>query len=259
MQEPATVQERTHGRVRVVTLDRPERHNAIDLRLRAELGDAIERALDDPGIRALVITGAGGTFCSGGDLSTMSDVAPPAARARTEAAQRITRLLRGGSKPTVAAVEGAAFGAGVALALACDRVVAAEDARFSTAFTRVGLAGDMGITFTLPARVGPARARQLLMMPRELTAAEAAGAGLVDELVAPGVALQQALSDAEQLADGPPLALAAIRRALDEPAPALLTALEREARVQVELFASNDLAEGAAAFTERRAPRFEGK
>src|SRR5690606_18823532 len=119
------------------TLNRPDRRNAIDLRLRVDLADALEAAAADPGVRAIVITGAGGSFSGGGDLSTMTDLTAEQVRHRTEQAIRVPAAIRRGDTPVVAAVEGPAFGAGLSIATACDHVVAARDARFGAAFSRV--------------------------------------------------------------------------------------------------------------------------
>jgi 2-(1,2-epoxy-1,2-dihydrophenyl)acetyl-CoA isomerase len=243
--------------VRVITLNRPDVRNAIDMPLRIELGDAIEAAQADSTVRAIVLTGAGGTFCSGGDISTMVEpIAAADVRSRTDLAQRVVRAIWRGDKPVIAAVEGAAFGAGLSLALACDRVVASSDARFGAGFARIGLAGDMGISATLPERLGPARARQFLMMARHVDASEAMQLGLVDAVVTPGAALTAALADAAVIADGPPLAIAAIRRGSS--LQARLEALETEAANQVVLFRTADVAEGVAAFHQRRQPVFRG-
>src|ERR1041385_6429155 len=129
------------GAVRVLTLNRPRKPNAIDPALRVVLAEMLESAMADDTVRAIVLTGSGGTFCSGGDISTMRRQSPEETRPRAEAAQRVIRAIWDGPTPVVAAVEGFAYGAGAALALACDRVVAATDASFSTAFTGVGLAG----------------------------------------------------------------------------------------------------------------------
>lgn len=250
---------RDEGAVRVVTLNRPEKRNAIDLELRVVLAELLEQAMADDAVRVVVLTGAGGTFCAGGDISTMRRMGPEESRPRAEAAQRVIKALWNGPKPVVAAVEGYAFGAGTALALACDRVVAARDALFSTAFTGVGLAGDMGIFASLPARVGPAVARQLMLLPKRLTGEEAKRLGMVDGLTEPGNALAQALADATTIAAGPPLALREIKQMFTRWPADPREVLNREVELQVRLFGSEDLDEGAAAFRERRKPVFRGR
>jgi 2-(1,2-epoxy-1,2-dihydrophenyl)acetyl-CoA isomerase len=245
--------------VRVLTLNRPGRRNAIDRALKVALAEEIEAAMDDDGVRVIVLTGAGGSFCSGGDISTMTRLAAPEARARAEATQRVIRALWHGGTPVIAAVEGAAMGAGLALALACDRVVAAADARLGTSFARVGLAGDMGIFASLPGRIGPAAARQLLMFARPVDAPEALRIGLVDAVVEPGQALARALDDARLLAAGPPLALAAVKSMLAGWGHDPFQVLDDEIDQQVSLFGSDDFAEGVAAFHERRPPVFGGR
>ncbi|MDT5132794.1 MAG: 2-(1,2-epoxy,2-dihydrophenyl)acetyl-CoA isomerase [Mycobacterium sp.] len=247
----------TFGAVRVLTLNRPDKLNAIDIPLRLALAEAIDAADQDRSVRAVVLTGSGRAFCSGGDISSMERMAPDEALDRAQLAQRVIRAIWGTSKPVVAAVEGVAFGAGTTLAAACDRVVAARDARFATTFTSVGLAGDMGAYVSLPMRVGVARARQMLMLPNTIQAQEALDMGLVDVLVEPGTALRAALDDATRLAEGPALALGVIK-ALLAVAPGLppLEVLDREAEYQAGLFGSDDFAEGIAAFQDRRRPVF---
>lgn len=245
-----------HDAVRVLTLNRPQVRNAIDLPLRVALAEALEAAGTDRNVRAVVITGAGGAFCSGGDIATMRRAAAHETLPRAQAAQRVVRSIWATGKPVVAAVEGAAYGAGVSLALACDRIVASGDATFAATFTGVGLAGDMGIFASLPARVGVARARQMLLMAEVVKAAEGAAYGLVDRVVAPGTALTAGLEDAARLAAGPPLALGAIKAMLSGESRHPLAVLELEVRHQVALWDSDDFAEGVAAFGERRRPRF---
>jgi 2-(1,2-epoxy-1,2-dihydrophenyl)acetyl-CoA isomerase len=245
------------GAVRIVTLNRPEKRNAIDIPVRLELADAIESAGADNSVRAILLTGAGNAFCSGGDITSMERMSPERAMERTQLAQRVIRAIWNAGKPVVAAVEGSAFGAGVALAAACDRVVAASDARFATTFTNVGLAGDMGTFASLPARVGIARARQMLMMPAPIDAARALEIGLVDALAEPGRALPDALADAQRLAAGPTLAYGVIKSMLAAgSALGPFELLDLEAQHQSQLFDSDDFAEGIAAFREKRKPQF---
>jgi 2-(1,2-epoxy-1,2-dihydrophenyl)acetyl-CoA isomerase len=245
------------GAVRAITLNRPDVRNAIDIPLRVELAHAITAADDDASVRAIVLTGAGPVFCSGGDIATMRRMPEVEAMERAELAMRVIRAIWGTAKPVIAAVEGAAFGAGVALAAACDRVVAARDARFAATFTNVGLAGDMGIFASLPRRVGPAKAAQMLLLPEPIDAEQAHAIGLVDALADAGKALEAATEDARRLAAGPARAYGVIKTLLAV-APALnpLDVLDDEARHQATLFGSDDFAEGIAAFHEKRRPMF---
>lgn len=256
MGDRASVLVEDHAAVRVVTLNRPQVRNAIDLPLRHALAEAIEAADADPSVRAVVLTGADGAFCSGGDIATMKRAPRHETTARAQAAQRVVRAIWHTPKPVVAAVEGPAYGAGTALALACDRVVAAADAAFATTFTGVGLAGDMGIFASLPARVGPARARQMLMLGTKVSGDEAGAAGLVDRVVDPGTALAAALEDAARLAAGPPLALGVIKQMLSGEPRHPLAVLDLEVRNQTMLWDSDDFAEGVSAFAEKRRPVF---
>ena len=245
------------GPVRTITLNRPEVRNAIDIPLRVELAQAITAADDDASVRAVVLTGAGSAFCSGGDIATMRRMAVDEATERAELAQRVIRAIWKTNKPVIAAVEGAAFGAGVALAAACDRVVAARDVRFAATFTNVGLAGDMGIFASLPRRVGPARATQMLLFPEPIGAEQALAWGLVDAVSDSGGALDAASGDAKRLAAGPSRAYGVIKNLLaSSPRLHPFDVLDEEARHQAALFGSDDFAKGIAAFQEKRRPVF---
>ncbi|APA98090.1 enoyl-CoA hydratase/isomerase family protein [Nocardia seriolae] len=257
--EPDVVLAEDRGPVRIITLNRPERRNAIDIPLRVALAERLEAAMADPGVRVIVVTGAGKAFCAGGDISTMERMAEAASRPRAQAAQRVVRAIWEGPKPVLAAVEGLAFGAGVSLALACDRVISAEDAVFSTAFTGVGLAGDMGIFASLPARVGPARAKQLMLLPRKVSGSAAFELGMADAVVPPGTALECAIADAERIAALAPLALGELETNLGRWPCDPVRMLDHEVDAQVRLFDTEDFAEGVAAFHERRLPQFHGR
>lgn len=241
--------------VLTLTLDYPARRNALALPLREALHDALEAAQAEPAIRAVVVTGAGGTFCSGGDISGMDVADAMAGRERMRRTHRLIRLMVAGRLPIVAAVEGWCVGAGLSLACACDTIVAAEEARFMAGFGKVGLMADLGLPFTLPARIGAGRARQMFLYGTQLSAEQAERIGLVDEVVPKGGALAAATAKARFLAAQAPLPIALTKRMLAE---GLDRALEDERHFQTMCFLSADHAEGKAAFLGKREPDFGG-
>jgi 2-(1,2-epoxy-1,2-dihydrophenyl)acetyl-CoA isomerase len=247
--------EEREGAVLVLTLDYPERRNALAIPLREQLATILEAAEGDPATRAIVLTGAGGVFCSGGDISGMDVASAAAGRERLRRAHRIIRLLAAGKTPVVAAVEGWCVGAGLSLACACDTIVAAEDARFLAGFGKVGLMADLGLPFTLPARIGAGRARQVLLYGTTIEAREAERIGLVDAVVPKGEALGVAMEKARFLATQAPLPIALTKLLLAE---GLDRALEAERQFQSTLFLTRDHAEGREAFLAKRAPDFTG-
>ncbi|MBC7799913.1 MAG: enoyl-CoA hydratase/isomerase family protein [Gemmatimonadaceae bacterium] len=243
------------GATAILTLDQPARRNALAMAMRAALVDALEAIEADRGVRAIVITGAGGTFCAGGDISGMDATDVAAGRERFRLTHRLVRLLIKGSKPIVAAVEGWCVGAGLSVAMCCDTVVAADDARFAAGFGKVGLVADLGLLHTLPARIGQGRARQMLLYGETMAAAAAHQVGLADHLVPPGTALAAALARAVRFADMAPLPIALTRQYL---AAGLDAALDWERDTQSMLFLTADHAEGKAAFLAKRPPVFGG-
>jgi enoyl-CoA hydratase/carnithine racemase len=243
------------GSILTLTLNNTARRNALSMPLREALIDALERAETEPGIRALVLTGAGGTFCAGGDISGMNVQDLATGRERFRVTHRLVKLMLHASKPIVAAVEGFAVGAGLSLAVCCDTVVAAENARFGAPFGRLGLIADCGLNHTLPARIGAGRARQVLLYGEQMDAAIAERIGLVDHVTPRGGALDIALQRARSLCEMAPLSLALTRSLLAE---GLDAALERERDMQAALFLTADHAEGRDAFLQKRRPVFRG-
>ncbi len=245
--------EQRDGGVLTLTLDYPERRNALAIPLREELHRILDAAQDDAEVRAIVLTGAGGVFCSGGDISGMNVTDAETGRERMRRTHRIIRLMVAGRVPIVAAVEGWCVGAGLSVACACDTIVAAEDARFMAGFGKVGLIADLGLPFTLPARIGSGRARQFFLYGTQVDAVAAERIGLVDHVVPKGGALTKATELATFLAAQAPLPIALTKQILAE---GLDRALEDERHFQTACFLSDDHAEGKAAFLAKREPRF---
>ncbi len=243
------------GGVRILTLDRPERRNALDLADRRELLAALVAADEKDSVRAVVLTGAGAVFCAGGDIRSMSPD-PEIARTRLETVNAVARQMSDGVTPVVAAVEGGAHGLGLSLTCASDLVVTGRGARFAASFVKLGLTADTGLLHTLPRRVGPGRARALLLTAREVGADEALGMGLVDEVVDDGGALPAALEVAATLAARSRDAVAATRRVLSSSYADLETVLAAERDEQITLLGGTAFAEGRSAFLERRTPDF---
>lgn len=252
----------TDAGVRTITLDRPERLNAVNARLADELPTALDAAAADDAVRAIVITGAGRGFCAGLDL------AEPVALERASRADRLdplywvgrwVRALTRCEKPVIAAVNGPAAGAGFGLALACDLRVIAAGARLTAGYVRRGLSPDAGVTWFLPRLVGHGRAAELLFSGRDLDAEEAERIGLATRVVPDDAVLATAQALAAGLAAGPPIALALTKRLLHESAEATLEAQLRSELAHIKTcFASGDVREALAAFQEKRAPRFRG-
>lgn len=246
-----------------VTLNRPAARNAIDNTLGIELLDVLREIAADDAVRAVLITGAGSSFCAGADLGAERELTP---RGHQDLGGRLRRrtnpmicAIRQMPKPVVAAVNGPAVGIGCSLALACDLILAAESAQFVLGFARVGLAMDGGSSAFLPARVGIARAAELAMLGRRLAAAEALAWGLVNDVHPDDELPRRAASLVADLAAGPTLSYVNIKRALNQAVyPDLDAQLDIEAEYQQLQAESNDFAEALAAFKEKRDPVFTG-
>ena len=254
MSDPHVITERD-GATLILTLNNPARRNALSMPIREALIEAFESIEADGTVRAVVITGAGGTFSAGGDISGMNVRTLPDGRQRFRITHRLVRLMVHCSKPLIAAVEGFAVGAGLSVAMCCDTVVASETARFGAGFGRIGLIADMGLNHTLPQRVGMGRARQILLYGEQMDACSAERIGIVDHVVPQGGALGFARQRAAHFADAASLPIALTKALLAE---GLDAALERELDMQSTLFLTADHAEGRDAFLAKRKPAFRG-
>lgn len=247
------------GDIAILTLDRPERFNAVDQQLCDELVSGLARAGSEA--RAAVLTGEGKAFCSGADLSDLMGEyetgGPDLYRVIGERFNPMVEALIGATVPTVAAVNGAAAGAGLGIALACDMRVMSEDAFFLSAFIGLALIPDTGTTWLLSRHLGLSRALELTYSNRRLGAAEAAELGLAARVVLPGDLLSAAVELARPLTDGPTAAYVATRRLLIAGSHGdLVTSLATERSVQGELGTSPAHLEGMQAFLDKRSPDF---
>ncbi len=244
------------GGIAILTMNYPERRNAFSLQMRAEFIPALEKIEADRDISAIVLTGAGANFSSGGDISGMGKKDAITGRERFRQSHRVIRMLVQSSKPIVGAVEGWAAGAGLSLMCICDTVIVAENSRFICSFNRVGLLPDLGLLHLLPQRVGMGRAKQIMLYGEAFDAKHALEIGLADHVVTPGTTLAAAKERAAKFAAMAPLPLALIRRYL---AQGIEDALDLERDLQLAAFQSEDHAEGASAFMGKREPKFTGR
>jgi len=249
--------------VRTLTLNRPEALNALTLEGTRELGEQLEAAADDAGVRAVVLTGAGSAFSAGGDVALLRAIpAMSDAELRTVVYgtfQRPIRAIRAMDKPVIAAVNGPAVGAGCELAVAADFRLASERARFGEVWIKLGCVPALGGMYLLPRLVGVTRATEMILTGEIIDAAEAHRIGLVNRVVAADRLMDAALELAGALARGPARALAAAKTAINRGlASDLWTELDATVTAQLGCFRTPDFAEGVRALAERRPPRFGG-
>lgn len=256
-----TVQVDVEDGLATVTLNRPEALNALNMQLKEELAAVLRVLADATEVRAVLLTGAGRAFSTGGDIKQMDpDRGTETTRRRmAKLTREVVIPLARLDKPVIAAVNGHAHGLGLGLALACDIVYAAESASLSMAFTRVGLAPDGCASYFLVRATGLMRAKELMFTGRRLTAADAAELGLVNHVVPDDELMETATGVARGLADGATIAICAAKRALNE---AVLHTIEEQAELeafgQAIAMTSEDHREGIGAFAEKRTARFTG-
>lgn len=254
--ESLVVVERPEPGIACLALNAPQRKNALGMEIRDSLLAELQALLADEGVRAIVLYGRGGTFCSGGDITTMRELEPTAGRARMLHGHRVVRAFYDAEKPVVAAVQGHAVGAGAGLALLADTIVIGEDAVMGFPFFRIGLIPDWGILYTLPRRVGVGRAKQLLLQARMVRAPEAVTLGMADTLVPDDQVMEAALAQARSFAAQPAHAFALVKKQLHMYPTGLEASLDAEAMGQALGFKTADFEEGRTAFLEKRKPSF---
>lgn len=254
-------------RVAVVTLNRPEARNALSNELTGELRRALAWIAQSDEVGGLLLTGAGGAFCSGGDVKAMGKPSKETKRPSLEEQfqemrarhHEVAGAIRAMRKPSVAMLPGAAAGAGLAIALACDLRIAASTAFMTTAYARIGLSGDYGIAWLLSRVVGPGRARALMLTAERVDAAQALAIGLVTKVSDPGKLAADGYALAHELAHGPLSALAYMKDNLDEAFTSdHATAIDQEAGRLLKTRSTADHREAVAAFAEKRKPSFTG-
>ena len=247
--------------VTTLTLNRPEKLNAINRKMTEDLNDAVVEIAKDRDARALVVTGAGRGFCSGADVGDMTQTATPKdIRYYTQVMHKIFLALTDLEKPVIAKVNGAAVGMGCSLALSADMIIASENAKFSLIFSRIGLIPDGGSLFHLPRLVGPAKAKELIFTAKLVDAKEAERIGLVNKVV-PADGLDNEVNTlAKQLAEGPTVALGIAKKIINKGLSMdLSSVLECEAFGQTIAGTTEDAQEGVMAFLEKRKAEFKGR
>jgi 2-(1,2-epoxy-1,2-dihydrophenyl)acetyl-CoA isomerase len=251
-----------HAEYRQITLNRPDRLNALNAGMAEALMASLGEAEADPGCRALLVTGAGRGFCAGQDLGDVAptEAGPPDLKSLLDRYNGVIRKLRGLPMPVICAVNGVAAGAGANLALACDIVLAGKSANFVQAFARIGLIPDCGGTWFLPRLVGMARARALALLAEPIPAERAAEWGLIWQAVDDDLLMAEAHTLATRLAGQATIGLALAKRALDTAEANTLDAqLDLERDLQDEAARTPDYAEGVRAFLEKRPTNFTGR
>lgn len=250
---------RREGGVTIITLNAPAKRNALIPEVRKGLLAALAEMESDAECRAIVLTGAAGYFCAGGDISATGPMTPLEVRARIKLQHQLIEAIVNHSKPVIAAVEGPAFGAGLALATACDFVIAAETATFCAAYGKIGVMADLGLFWSLPQRVGIGTFREIVMFGDVIAAPEAKVMGIVDHLAPAGGALELSLTRATRLAKAATASISLTKALLARMPLDLSTVFAAEIDGQAVLSTTEDAREGIRSFAEKRAAQFKGR
>lgn len=254
--------------VAVLTMNRPDARNALSGEMLDQLNEALPRLNGDPSIGAIVLTGAGGAFCAGGDVKGFASAkggtnegrTPESAAFDLRRRMEVSRWLHEGPKVSIAAIPGAAAGAGLSLALACDFRIASRTAKLTTAFVKVGLAGDFGGTYFMTQLLGSAKARELYLLSDIITGEEAERIGLVNRAVDAAEVQGEAMALAKRLAVGPRITLGLMKRSLNVAERGdLAQSFDAESVNHSRTAGTADHAEAAKAFVEKRTPVFKGQ
>lgn len=261
MSEPSgeLLQVRYEGSIAVITFNNPKRMNALNLAMRMTMYERLLEIEANEACRAIVLTGAGSNFCSGGDISEMAQRQVLAARMRMDLPTRIIRLLVTGPKPFLCAAEGNAFGLGVSLVAASDFAVAAADTKFSCAFIKVGLIPDFGGLWSIARKVGHRKAMEMAAFAETYDAQQALDMQLINRICEPGQAFAVTMEAAEKLAKNPPVAMALLRSALNTGNDTLDQSIATEINFVSVLQHTDDFGEATRAFMEKRKPNFTGR
>ena len=262
-QEPSgVVLVATNGATRVITMNRPEARNALTREVLSGVRSALDSASSDGAVRCVVLTGAAGHFCSGADLRQTLAQDPQLfdhLDAYMDEFHAVIKSVVRCAKPTIAMMDGAAVGFGADLAFACDLRVATSRAYVQEKFVHIGLMPDGGGSFWLPRLVGTSRAMQMILLAEKVGAEELARLGVVARVVEPEALEASTLALARKIESGPPLAFAAIKRAVYASWGSVEDALRREREEQLKLLRSADVMEGVAAWMQKREPQFTGR